>query len=83
MVLAKALADKEKQWIEEGDPRAGVMLPEIPLYEARQIMTRADFIQNYDQINVFTIDSQVSLADLLCSLRYTDRIQAMVRAGKI
>ena len=64
MVLAKALADKEKQWVEEEDPRAGVMLPEIPLYEARQIMTRADFIQNYDQINVFTIDSQVSLADL-------------------
>ena len=59
MVLAKALADREKQWMEDNDPRAGVLLPEIPLYEARKIMTRADFIQNYDQINVFTIDSQV------------------------
>ena len=59
MVLAKALADKEKKWFEENDPRAGLELPEIPLYEARHIMTRADFIQNYDQINVFTIDSQV------------------------
>ena len=65
MLLAKALADREKQWIKDNDPRAGVELPEIPLYEARQIMTRADFIQNYDQINVFTIDSQVSEVELI------------------
>ncbi len=39
------------------DPEIGYVLPEIPLHEARQIMTRADFIQSYDQINVFTISS--------------------------
>ena len=34
------------------------MIPEIPLHKARQIMTRADFIQSYDHINIFTIDSR-------------------------
>ena len=33
-------------------------MPEIPLHKARQIMTRADFIQSYDHINIFTIDSR-------------------------
>jgi len=40
------------------DPETGYILPEIPLHKARQIMTRADFIQEYDKINVFTIDSR-------------------------
>lgn len=40
------------------DPMKGHLLPEIPLHEARQIMTRADFIQAYDQINIFTINSR-------------------------
>ncbi|KAI9809497.1 MAG: hypothetical protein M1827_006803 [Pycnora praestabilis] len=58
MVLAKALVDKEKEMQETYDPKKGHILPQIPLHEARQIMTRADFIQSYDQINVFTIDSK-------------------------
>lgn len=40
------------------DPERGYILPEIPLHEARQIMTRADFIQSYDHDNIFTIDSR-------------------------
>ncbi|KAK5707979.1 hypothetical protein LTR97_000518 [Elasticomyces elasticus] len=63
MVLAKALVEKEKAM--EGadggkgsyDPVKGHILPQMPLHEARQVMTRADFIQDYDSINVFTIDS--------------------------
>ena len=65
MMLAKALVDKEKELggglvasstdRTEGDD---YRLPEIPLHEARQIMTRADFVQSYDHINVFTIDSK-------------------------
>ncbi|KAI7613310.1 hypothetical protein KC343_g7481 [Hortaea werneckii] len=39
------------------DPVKGHLLPQMPLHEARQVMTRADFIQDYDSINVFTIDS--------------------------
>ena len=58
MVLAKALVDKEKEMDTSYHPERGHVLPEIPLHEARQIMTRADFIQSYDAINVFTIDSR-------------------------
>lgn len=57
MVLAKALVDKEKKMEKTFDDNHGHILPEIPLHEARQIMTRADFIKDYDRINVFTIDS--------------------------
>ena len=39
-------------------PNSISLLPEIPLHHARQIMTRADFIQSYDHINIFTIDSR-------------------------
>lgn len=58
MVLAKALVDREKEMEKTNDPEVGHILPEIPLHEARQIMTRADFIQSYDQENIFTIDSR-------------------------
>ncbi|KAG7665148.1 uncharacterized protein J8A68_001204 [[Candida] subhashii] len=33
-------------------------LPELPLWRARQIMTRPDYIQGYDNLNIFTIDSE-------------------------
>lgn len=58
MVLAKALVDKEKEMPTTYDPENGYILPHMKLHEARQVMTRADFIQSYDQINVFTIDSR-------------------------
>ena len=58
MVLAQALVRKEREIGNIDNPKAGYQLPEIPLHQARQIMTRADFIQDYDQINVFTIDSR-------------------------
>lgn len=58
MVLAKALVEKEKEMGQVYDEKNGHMLPTIPLHEARQIMTRADFIQSYDQVNLFTIDSK-------------------------
>ena len=58
MVLAKALVDKEKEMEGSNDPRIGYVMPEIPLHVARQIMTRADFIQSYDQINIFTINAR-------------------------
>lgn len=58
MVLAKALVDLEKETESNYDPEKGHILPEIPLHEAREIMTRADFIQSYDHDNIFTIDSR-------------------------
>ena len=61
MVLAKALVDQEKEIVGKGTnhPGPGQPLPQIPLHKAREIMTRADFIQSYDHINIFTIDAQV------------------------
>ena len=58
MVLAKALVDKEKQTEAVYDPKKGHILPQIPLHKAREVMTRADFIKDYDHINIFTIDAQ-------------------------
>lgn len=58
MVLAKALVDRAKEMEKNYDPVKGHILPEIPLHEAREIMTRADFIQAYDHENIFTIDSR-------------------------
>ncbi|EHY54642.1 hypothetical protein ABEF92_002792 [Exophiala dermatitidis] len=57
MVLAKALVDMDKDMETSYDEEKGHILPQIPLYRARQIMTRADFIQSYDHDNIFTIDS--------------------------
>lgn len=58
MVMAKALVDKEKDMGTIYDKEKGHILPQIPLYIARQIMTRADFIETYDHDNIFTIDSR-------------------------
>lgn len=60
MVLAKALVDQEKDVVGKGTglPGQGQLLPQIALHKAREIMTRADFIQGYDHINIFTIDAQ-------------------------
>jgi hypothetical protein len=56
MVLALALVDLEKEQ-EIWHPEHGHILPELPLWRARQVMTRADFIKSYDHINIFTITS--------------------------
>ncbi|KAF2718258.1 hypothetical protein K431DRAFT_322523 [Polychaeton citri CBS 116435] len=57
MVLAKALVDKEKEMDSTYDPIKGHILPQISLYQAYYIMTRVDFIQSYDNLNIFTIDA--------------------------
>jgi hypothetical protein len=53
MILARALVLREK---EARDPDQ-FTLPEIPLHEARQIITRADFVKPFDHINVVHIDA--------------------------
>ena len=58
MVLAKALVDQEKEQGATYHPETGHILPQVPLHKAREIMTRADFIKDYDHINIFTIDAQ-------------------------
>jgi hypothetical protein len=62
MLLVKALVDLgKKSDMEDYDPEIGHRLPELPLYKARKIMTRADFIQQYDHDNIFTIDSKAKV----------------------
>ena len=58
MVLAKALVEQEREVGAKLHPEDRYLLPQIPLHIARQIMTRADFIKDYDHINIFTIDAQ-------------------------
>ena len=58
MVLAKALVDQEKATALVHGPEQSRLLPQIPLHKAREIMTRADFIKDFDHINIFTIDAQ-------------------------
>lgn len=43
-----------------GDPARNEdhRLPELPLWRSRQIMTRADYIQQYDNLNIFTLDAE-------------------------
>ncbi|EGV65246.1 hypothetical protein CANTEDRAFT_102934 [Yamadazyma tenuis ATCC 10573] len=43
---------------EQKDQYKSHVLPELPLWRARQIMTRPDYIQEYDNLNIFTIDSE-------------------------
>ncbi|RVX70049.1 hypothetical protein B0A52_06221 [Exophiala mesophila] len=57
MVLARELVRRSKEMDIQYDEEKGHILPNIPLYISRQVMTRADFIQSYDHDNIFTIDS--------------------------
>lgn len=54
MLLAKALVDKEEEMKRDGTYDGS--LPQIPLHEARQIMTNAAWIKNHDHHNIFTIN---------------------------
>ncbi|KAI9904593.1 hypothetical protein N3K66_001122 [Trichothecium roseum] len=60
IVLAKVLLEKERAIRSRPDGVGGDRgdaLPEVPLHEAREIMTRGDFIERHDHINIFSIDS--------------------------
>ena len=63
MALAKALVGQEKELgrTQYHPEDKSHRLPEIPLHKARQIMTRADFIKDYDHLNIFTIDARANV----------------------
>lgn len=48
-LISKALPDAK-------DSKKNHHLPELPLWRARQVMTRPDYIQQYDNLNIFTVD---------------------------
>lgn len=52
-------------------------LPELPLWRSRQIMTRPDYIQQYDNLNIFTVDSDLRVrADSVPMMRAFHEIAA-------
>lgn len=50
VILARALVHRESS-------TPASQLPEIPLHESRQIITRADFVRQFDHINIIHIDA--------------------------
>lgn len=57
MVLAHALSTRYHQMDKKYCPERGHILPELPLHQARYIMTRADFIRQHHNLSIFAIDS--------------------------
>ncbi len=55
MLMAKALIAKEKAMMRDKDYDG--RLPKIPLHEARELVTNAEFLKALDHINIVTIDS--------------------------
>jgi hypothetical protein len=53
VILARALVLREVK--PKGDEQFN--LPEMPLHEARQVITRADFVHPFDHINIVHIDA--------------------------
>ncbi|GME82389.1 unnamed protein product [Ambrosiozyma monospora] len=68
MLLMRELVEMDRQRLKQlaDEDKAGQgmtlkskehVLPELPLWRARQVMTRPDYIERYDHYNIFTIDS--------------------------
>ncbi|RYP16710.1 hypothetical protein DL765_004946 [Monosporascus sp. GIB2] len=55
MIMAKALIAKEKVMMK--DKHYDGRLPQIPLHEARELVTNKDFLKALDNLNIVTIDS--------------------------
>lgn len=60
MKLAREFVRLEKESQQSlVNPKDGSqLLPRIPLWRARQVMTRPDFMREYDNLNLFTLDSE-------------------------
>lgn len=59
-------------------------LPELPLWRSRQIMTRPDYIQQYDNLNIFTVDSDSRVrADSVPMMRAFHEIASQPRFDEL
>jgi hypothetical protein len=61
VVLATALVDEEEKMEQTYDPETGHVLPTFPMHIAQQIMTRSDFVRDYDRRNLFSITSNAQV----------------------
>jgi len=59
LLLREFVKLRQEQEAEAGaDPAAELPLPSIPYWRCRQIMTRADFLEELDRLNIIAIDIQ-------------------------
>lgn len=66
IMRAESLTADDDEKVTYGDH----ILPELPLWRSRQIMTRPDYIRRYDDLNIFTLDSYSRVrADLVPMMR--------------
>jgi hypothetical protein len=63
VILATALVDEQEKMERTSgyDPEAGHTLPSFPMHVAQQIITRSDFVREFDQWNFFTITSRAEV----------------------
>jgi hypothetical protein len=61
VVLATALVDLEAEMERTYDPETGHVLPSFPMHIAQQIMTRSDFVREFDRLNLFSITSSAQV----------------------
>lgn len=61
MLLMRELVEMDRDRNENKSTTEFSKLPQLPLWRARQVMTRPDYIEKYDKMNIFTIgtDSNV------------------------
>lgn len=85
MLLARTLVQRESEARAAG--AAADRLPQMPLYEARQLMTNPDWIKRHDRMNIFNIDSmgmvqadsvamQNAMRDICTRPGFDDHLQA-------
>ncbi|VVT50013.1 uncharacterized protein SAPINGB_P002557 [Magnusiomyces paraingens] len=79
MLLMRALVQMDS---DTGSPDH--VLPQVPLWTARRIMTRPDYIQRYDALNIFTIDkSSFVKADSVPMMQAFREIAAMPKFDEL
>jgi hypothetical protein len=63
VILATALVDEQEKMERTSayDPEAGQILPSFPLHVAQQIITRSDFVREFDRWDFFTITSRAEV----------------------
>lgn len=90
MLLMRALVEMDRQNgnLYNNTPEDKLVsdhtLPQVPLWIARRIMTRPDYIQRYDTLNIFTIDSNSFVrADSVAMMQGFHEIAAMPQFDKL
>ncbi|KIJ15513.1 hypothetical protein PAXINDRAFT_168994 [Paxillus involutus ATCC 200175] len=60
--FVKLYQEREKECKAAGEPWDPTELPSIPYWRCRQIMTRADFMEDLDRVNIVSVDVNLDVA---------------------